>query len=169
MNLYRKKLTILSLMVVVILILLWFIKGFNLSWVETKEDYAEITINFLVPMEQSGFEKHIKWLGESPYENDINYSVTWIKPEVVSIKAKEVSLIKGKKVKLLVENAPTKWHGICKSEEVHIDFRSPIEILNPQNNSLISSTSSQSSTLIFLIKRRKIMNTQEPKNNIVAQ
>ncbi len=140
MNLYRKKLTILSLMVVMILLLLWFINGFNLSWVETNEGYAEITINFLIPMEQSNFEKHIKWLGEAHYQNEINYSVTWIRPEVVCIKAKEVSLIKGKKVELLIDNAPTKWYSICKSEKVHINFKSPIHILRPQNNYLISST-----------------------------
>lgn len=142
MNLYRKKLTILSLIVVMILLLLWFIKGFNLSWVESNEDYAEITINFLIPMEQSNFEKHVKWQGEAHYQNEINYSVTWIRPEVVSIKAKEVSLIKGQKVDLLIDNAPTKWYGICKSEKVHISFKSPIHILRPQNNHLISSTNS---------------------------
>ena len=61
MNRYRQKLTILSFTIVVILVLLWLIKGFNLSWVEVKKDYAEITINFLLPMEQAGFEKYIKW------------------------------------------------------------------------------------------------------------
>ena len=142
MNRYRQKLTILSFTIVVILVLLWLIKGFNLSWVEVKKDYAEITINFLLPMEQAGFEQYIKWLGEVPYENDVDYSVTWIKPEVVSIKVKETSLIKGKKVKMLIENAPTKWQGICKSEEVHIAFKAPIHILSPQNDFLISSSNS---------------------------
>lgn len=142
MNIYREKLTILSFIIVVILAMAWLIRDFNLSWVEVKKDYAEITINFLVPMEHSGFEKHIKWIGEVPYENKVDYSVTWIKPEVVSIKVKETSMIKGKKVKILIENAPTKWHGIYKSEALNIAFKAPIQIVSPQNDFLISSTNS---------------------------
>ncbi len=142
MNVYRQKLTILSFIIVVILAIAWLIQGFNLSWVEVKKDYAEITINFLVPMEHAGFEKYIKWIGEVPYENKVDYSVTWISSEVVSIKVKETSQIKGKKIKMLIENAPTKWQGISKTKEVSIAFKAPIHILSPQNDFLISSTNS---------------------------
>ncbi len=140
MSQYQRKLTMIALIIVVVLSFTWLVVGFNLSWVEVKKNYAEVTINFLVPMQQQNFEKHIKLLPEKPYSNQFDYSITWLNEQVASIKIKEMGQIKGQKIKLFVDKAPTRWLNICKSESVDISFKSKIQILSPQNDFIISST-----------------------------
>ena len=144
-----------ALLIVITLCSLWLIKGFNLSWVEVNDSYAEVTINFLMPMEQEDFENNIKFSTQPPYETSLDYSVTWLTKQAVSIKVKESHDIKGQTVKLYVNKAPTLIGGLTKSAVVRIDFNTPIEVVSPTETLLISSNNS------FLIQFNTPMNASK--------
>lgn len=123
-----------------LLIGIWGLKYFNLSWVESTEQNSVVTINFFTPMKQKEFEEHIRILGKREDNNEFNYSVEWINNQVVEIKLYENSQIKGQEIQLLIQNAPTQLGKLTKSIRVNVQFKTHVEILSPTSEILISST-----------------------------
>lgn len=131
---------LISLTILLILCTLYFLKNFNLSWVETNVNEAKITINFLFPMNQEEFKTHIKLTSQREDSRQFNYTLKWLNNHVVEIKLQECNEIKGQKIKLIIYNAPTQIRGLTKSEMVTVQFKGDIEILSPTDDLLISST-----------------------------
>lgn len=137
-----KKLIAVIVFIIGCLGVLYFLKDFNLSWVEVNEDYAEVTVNFLVPMKQEEISKHIRIVTSLPYAQEFDYSITWLTDSVMSLKIKEKSEIKGQKINIIIQDAPTCIGGWSKKGNIPIQFKTSIEIISPQEQLLISSTSS---------------------------
>lgn len=136
----NKQLTYLvGLLTLFILTSLLFLKYFNLSWVETTEADATITINFLFPMKQDGFEQYLKIDHSLEDCSDFGYSFKWLNSHVVEIKLIEKNSIKGQKVKLMIDNAPTLINNLKKSGTIPVQFKTNVEIVSPNSELLISS------------------------------
>lgn len=122
------------------LAIIYFLKHFNLSWVETTEDSAKITINFLFPMQKEGFNQHLTITNSIPGCNQFEYFIEWINPHIAEIYLKEENTIKGQQVKLTISNAPTQFKGFNKSCAITVPFKTNVEILSPSSELLVSST-----------------------------
>lgn len=131
---------LISLTILLILGIFWFLKNFNLSWVETNVNEAQITINFLFPMNQSALNKHIELVAQREDSKQFAYTLKWLNDHVVEIKLQEQNEIRGQKVKLRIRNAPTQLGELTKSETLTVQFKSDIEILSPTDDLLISSS-----------------------------
>lgn len=127
---------------VVVIIICWFLKCFNLSWVESNTSYSKITINFLFPMQQETFKEHIQLVSKREGQTAFDCSVQWLNEQVVELKLKEQNPLKGQKVQLIIDKAPSKIKGLTKSAKIPVQFKADIELLSPTSNLLISSTSS---------------------------
>ena len=139
MNIEKKKMFKISLISVILLITLWIVKDFNLSWVEVKEDYAKITVNFLFPMNKDKLPNCIQLSNQLPYADKFDYSMEWLTDSVVCIKLKEQNLVKGQKVQLTIKDAPSQISFISRNVAVDIQFKSEIKLLEPTNNLLIAT------------------------------
>lgn len=129
-----------SMSIIFIFCLLGFLKNFNLSWVETYNDKARITINFLFPMQQEAFKEHITLRSQRADGKEFSYTLKWLNSHVVEIGLQEHNSVKGQNVELTIRKAPTKFKNFTKSETVTIQFKSDIEILSPTEEVLISSS-----------------------------
>lgn len=125
---------------IVILVTTAFVKDFYLSWVEVYEDYAEVTINFLLPMDKTAFNKHIELLSELPEANQFSCQVHWFSDKVVQLKISEENQIKGQRVKLRIKNTPTCYSWLSKSLKLTIPFKTEVQLKAPEDNVLIAST-----------------------------
>lgn len=119
---------------------MYLFKHFNLSWVETTEDGAKVTINFLIPMNQEVFNKHLSVSSTIDKCDQFNYSLKWLNSHMVEINLEEENEIKGQKIKLLIKNAPTSLANLTKSDTISIQFKTNVEIVAPSSELLISST-----------------------------
>lgn len=125
-----------------LLLMLSLFKHFNFTWVEMKGEQAKVTINFLMPMDQKAFESHIKLESERDDSTHFVYETRWLNKQTVEIILSEKNEIRGLKVKLFVEHAPTKYKWLSKSEKVTVQFSVPIEVKEQDTVRLISSTDS---------------------------
>ena len=128
-----------SASIIFVFCLLGFLRTFNLSWVETYDHEAKITINFLFPMKQEGFKEHITLMSQRADSKAFSYDLKWLNHHIVEINLKEQNEIKGQKVKLLIHKAPTQFKNFTKSESMLVQFKSDIQILSPTQDLLISS------------------------------
>lgn len=122
--------------------ILLLIKYVNLTWVEMEDDTAKITINFLLPMNQIDFSTHLSVETDRIDCKQFRYDLEWLSPHAVQIKLKEESVIKGLSVYLLIDQAPTIYTGITKSEKVKIQFSTPIKLKEEGIKQLIASSGS---------------------------
>ena len=128
--------------VIISVFLLYFLKFFNLSWVEANTNYAKVTINFLFPMNQEELHKHLYLEGLEKGQDSFKYTLAWIKPQVAELKFKEYNTVNGQKVKLVIRNAPTKYKALSKSLSIPVQFKADIRLLEPNGISIISSQQS---------------------------
>lgn len=139
MNMEKKRIFKVSLFSVVLLITIWILKDFNLSWVEVKEDYAKITVNFLFPMNKDKLPECIQLSNQLPYASKFDYSIDWLTDSVVCIKLKEQSVVKGQRVQLIITDAPSKFPHLSRNATIDVRFKSEIAILEPSENLLIAT------------------------------
>ncbi len=135
----KKKLFKFSLISVILLVSLWILKDLSLSWVEVNPAYAQVTINFLFPMDKDKFPECIKLTSQLPYAKDFDYSIDWLTDSVVCIKLKEQNFIKGQKAQLLIKDAPSKLSFISRNAKAAIQFKSEVSIIEPTENILIAT------------------------------
>ncbi len=118
-----------------------FLKYFNIHWIESTTSYTKITINFLVPMNQNNLQEHIELISEDNNQNAFNYSIYWINNHTAEIILKEQGEIKGQKIIFKINHAPSQYDGIYKSTSLPIQLKADIQLLS-SNEFLISSTRS---------------------------
>ena len=75
-------------------------------------------------------------------EQTFTCAIEWESPTTAKIQVKETGSIKGQKIKLLIDKAPTKYKGWSKNEVVTIQFKEPVRIIEPQTEILISTNES---------------------------
>ena len=136
--------------------ILGIIKYFNLTWVETNIEEAKVTINFLIPMAQDELQSHLSVESERDDSTQFRYSAKWLSPQIVEIHLSEENAIKGLKVRLCVNDAPTKWRGITKTEKIPIQFIAPIKVNEANTSTLIASNDSFMLTFNTPIKAKEL-------------
>lgn len=122
MDAFNNKTFKISLIAVILLIMAWFIRDFNLSIVNINEDGASININFILPMNKDKFKDYVYILPDIP-STRFTIHIEWESDHRVNLKVLEDSEIKGQKVRLLVEKAPTTIPYIKKSSNISIQFQ----------------------------------------------
>lgn len=148
----KKYLFIMSFIMVILLSSVWFIKGFYLCWTEITPKQATVTINFLFPMQQECLTDHLTIHTEIPYKGEITYKAKWLNQYVVALQFQEKDGIRGKKVNVIIEDAPSTIKGISKSVSIPVQFETDVEIIEPKQNILIATDQS------FLIRFNTPMN-----------
>lgn len=131
-----------ALTVVLLTLSIFIVKDLNFHWIEVGEDKASVTINFLLPMDKGSFNKHIKIQNQLGYAENFACQVNWVNDHVCEIIVEEKGQIKGQKVQLIIDKAPTIYEKIYKEATIPIQFKTPIHIIEPIDETLISTTQS---------------------------
>lgn len=135
----NKKLFTLALITVVFLCGMFFLRDFNLKWVQVHDDRAIVTINFLFPMNQDKFESSITLGDTLPQAGNFSCNIEWKSDTTVQLIIKELSDIKGQKILLQVTDAPTQIAGLSKNADIPIQFKSEVSLIAPTEELLIST------------------------------
>lgn len=135
----NKNLFSLAIITVIFLSIMFFLREYNLKWVQVKENTATVTINFLFPMNKDKFEESIKIQNSVPNADQFTCQLEWKTDTTVQIIIKETSDIKGQKIWLQIDSAPTTIWGLKKNANIDIQFKSPVAIINPLEEFLIST------------------------------
>lgn len=131
-----------ALTIVLLTLSIFVVKDLNFHWSEVGEDKAKLTVNFLLPMDQTVFNEHIKIQNQLGYEENFACQVKWINDHVCEIIVEEKGQVKGQKVQLIVDKAPTIYGSLYKNAIIPIQFKTPIHIVEPIEEVLISTTQS---------------------------
>ena len=148
--------SILTTGIALLIVLMLLLKFLNLTWVEVNETGAKITINFLIPMQQVDLRDYTYLVKNESETTSLNYEMRWLSPQVAEIRCQETEIIKGKKVTLMIKEVPTQFAAIHKSEQVTIQFTTPIKLLEAQTTQLVSSTEAFKIHFNTPIKEEKI-------------
>ena len=153
---------ILSFILAIIFILLY-INHFNLTWVKSNQESVKVTINFLFPMDQKNFNQHIYISSIDQSQNHFKCDVTWLNSHIAELTIQELNEIKGQKVQLIIQNAPTTIHRINKTESIPIQFKAEPHLTEPITPILVSSTPS------FLVKFNTPIDLKEIQKNLKSE
>lgn len=151
---YNKILFSIACVIVILVLGMFLLKDFNLSWVKVDGDQAQVTINFLLPMDQESLENAIKIENTATYDNRYSCKTEWIGPQTCILTINELSEVKGQQINLMIEDAPTRYEGIVKNVTIPIQFQSEIELVYPIQELLIATDHP------FEIKFNTVMNEQ---------
>lgn len=125
---FKDKIFKVALIAVILILMAWFIREFNLPTVKVSEDGASVSINFIFSMDQESFHEKLSILPDIP-NTEFDCNIKWESAHSVSIQVKEKSAIKGQKVHLIVKNAQTKIPYIKKSANIPIQFQQKPKII----------------------------------------
>ena len=128
-----------SLTIVLLALTLFFLRDFNMVWTEVDDVGAQITLNFLIPMEQEELAQNIQIKSNKAYDNQFVSSIEWTGPQTCIITLEEKGQVRGQDVVLLIKNAPTKYAAIKKNASVPIQFKATVEIVEPREEILITT------------------------------
>ncbi|MGL4346097.1 MAG: L,D-transpeptidase [Cellulosilyticaceae bacterium] len=147
-----KKLFTIALLMVILVGGLFILKDFNITWVEVSNNQAVATVNFLFPMNQDKLGECIKIEGLEVDQQQYQCAIEWMSPTTAKIAIKETGEIRGQKIKLIVEDAPTEYSWLHKREVIPIQFKESVTVIEPSEEILISTEDS------FLVKFSTPMN-----------
>ncbi|MGL4799653.1 MAG: L,D-transpeptidase [Cellulosilyticaceae bacterium] len=125
--------------VVLLALTLFLLRDFNIVWTKVNEDHAKVTINFLIPMAKDKLEEAIHIKSNKLYNGHFTSQIQWDGPHTCTILIEETGDIQGQNITLLIDNAPTLYKGISKNASIPIQFKSPIQILEPTEELLITT------------------------------
>lgn len=143
-----------ALTIVLLTLSIFVVKDLNFHWIEVNEDKASITINFLLPMDKTSFNNHIKIQNQGSYLEDFSCQIKWINDYACVITLKEEGQIKGQKVQLMIDKAPTTYKTLYKNATIPIQFKADIQLIEPLKDILISTNQS------FIIRFNTPMNKE---------
>lgn len=122
MGTFNKRIFKIALISVILLLMAWFIRDFNLSIVEVTPEGAQVRVNFIFPMDQETFNQRISLLPDIP-NTQFRCDVKWESSHTALIKLKEQSEIKGQKARLVISKAQTRIPFIRKSANISVQFQ----------------------------------------------
>lgn len=131
----RKHINLLLIILIFAGILLFF-QRFNLLLVEVKGDSADITVNFLVPMNQFGIEKNIEIKSFIP-NTQFQCDLKWESHNRLRIYLKELSDLKGQKVVFTINGAKSSIPLCYKTLSKAIQFQTEPKLLKIENENNI--------------------------------
>jgi hypothetical protein len=135
----NKTLFSIALIIVCIAAGTYLLKNFSLTFVQVEEDRAIVTVNFLFPMEQESITKSIEIETQLKGATDFSCAYKWISSRTVQIVIEEKSEIKGQKIRLWIQNIPTQNKGLLRNVVVPVQFKTPIELIEPKQDLLVST------------------------------
>lgn len=137
-----KTLFLSALTLVLLTLALFVVRDLNFHWVEVDEAGATVTINFLFPMDKEGFKDTIKVKNQLGYAEEFGCKVDWVSPQVCKLQLTEEGDVRGQKIYLIIDHAPTKYSGMTRQATIPIQFQSDIQIVSPVDEILIATTQS---------------------------
>ena len=126
---FNNKIFKISLVGIILLLTVWFVREFNLLSVKVDEDGATVKINFILPMNQEKFKSKISILPDIP-DTEFECTIKWESKNTVFIRLKEKSDIQGQKVHLLIKSAEARIPYITKNVNTPIQFEKKPKITN---------------------------------------
>lgn len=147
-----KKLFRVALLMVILIGGLFLLKDFNITWTQVVQNNAVVTVNFLFPMDQDKLKECIKIEGMDSEMQRYACMIDWLSPTTAEIKLQETGEIRGQKVRVLIDKAPTQYGWLKKSEAIPIQFKERVAIIEPSSELLISTDDS------FVVKFNTPMN-----------
>lgn len=126
---FNNKIFKVSLIGIIILLMAWFIREFNLPKVTINEGGANVQINFILPMNQESFNEKISIFPDIS-GTDFDCITTWESNRKVLLKISEKSGIRGQKVHLVIKNAETELPFIKKNANIPIQFQEIPKIIS---------------------------------------
>lgn len=137
-----KKLFGIATTVVVLALMLFFLRDFNLVWTEVDDNIASVTINFMIPMDQEKLPEAVQIKSSKLYNNTFESSIKWEGEHTCTITIKETGAIKGQNVTLLINDAPTLYKGIRKNASIPLQFKTDMQVIAPTSEVLITTDKS---------------------------
>ena len=131
-----------ALTIVLLTLSIFVVKDLNFHWSEVGADKASVVINFLLPMDKASFNDHIKVQNQMGYLEDFSCQIKWVNDYVCEISLQEEGQIKGQKVQLIIDKAPTIYKNLYKDATIPIQFKADIDLVEPTNEILISTKQS---------------------------
>lgn len=122
MGRFNNKIFKVSLVLVILILMAWFIRDFNLSIVSVTQEGADVSINFIFPIDQETFNDHISLIPDIP-NTKFQCDVKWESSHRAVIRLKEMSHTKGQNVRLIISNTQTKIPWIKKSATISVQFQ----------------------------------------------
>jgi lipoprotein-anchoring transpeptidase ErfK/SrfK len=135
----KKGLFIVSFIIVMISVGLLGLKSFCMQHIEIEGSEADITLNFFVPMDQEAFDSQLQIDSQLPEQAHIAASTQWLSPSTVQIHLTDHSEIKGQKITLKIQNAPTCFKGLFKKVAVGVQFQEKVEVLTEKLPKVIAT------------------------------
>ncbi|MGL4361904.1 MAG: L,D-transpeptidase family protein [Cellulosilyticaceae bacterium] len=136
----NKKLYGIALTIVLMAVLLFFLRDFNVVLSEVVDSSAEVTINFLVPMDKDKIKDCIMVKSNKVYNNQFISKVEWISESTCKISLEETGDIRGEAVTLIIKDAPTKYKNISKNVTLPIQFLAEVDITEPTESIMVTTT-----------------------------
>ena len=118
---------------------LFFIRDFNLYWVKVNNEEATVTINFLIPMNQEALQKSIQIENHPAYDHNYTYSIEWFNKRSCALTLTEITQVKGQRIILHIQDAPTQYNQITKTLSIPIQFKSDILLSVPEETPIIAT------------------------------
>ncbi|MEG0085261.1 MAG: L,D-transpeptidase family protein [Niameybacter sp.] len=137
-----KTLFLSALTLVLLTLALFIVRDLNFHWVKVGPEGATVTINFLFPMDKDAFQDTIKIQNQLGYTEEFTCSTNWLSSSVCQLKLKEAGSIRGQKVQLIIDHAPTQYGKMTKQAMIPIQFQSDIQLVSPVDEILIATTQS---------------------------
>lgn len=143
-----------ALTIVLLTLAVFVVKDLNFHWITVGEDKALVVINFLLPMDKETFNDHIKVQNQMGYLEDFSCQINWTSNNVCEITLEEKGQIKGQKVQLIIDKAPTTYKGLYKNATIPIQFKTKVQLVEPLSDLLISTQQS------FIVRFNTPMNKE---------
>lgn len=128
MSVFNNRIFKISLISVILLLMAWFIRDFNLSIVNVTPEGAEVRVNFIFPVDKETFNSRISLLPDIP-NTQFQCDVQWESHHSVVIRLKEKSEIRGQKVRLIITNAQTSIPYIKKNANISVQFQQSPQLI----------------------------------------
>ena len=125
---FKNKIFKVSLTCIILLLIAWFMREFNIPKISVNEEGASITVNFILPMDKEKFNDKISILPDIA-NTDFECVTKWEAANKVIISIKEKNEVKGQKIHLVIKNAETVIPYVKKSANIAIQFQQSPKIL----------------------------------------
>ncbi|OOB77475.1 MAG: hypothetical protein BEN18_01375 [Epulopiscium sp. Nuni2H_MBin001] len=138
----KKNIITAATIALIVIVASYILTAGSFSHVSVEGNCATVTINFMMPMDQSSFEESISVTPAFSPSEDILIETEWINENTVQLTLTETGVIRGQTVRLSINKANTQLSFLKKNKRINMDFKSEIEIVAPTERVLVASDNS---------------------------
>ncbi|OON91184.1 MAG: hypothetical protein ATN34_00250 [Epulopiscium sp. Nele67-Bin002] len=125
----KKNIITAATIALIVIVASYILTAGSFSHVSVEGNCATVTINFMMPMDQSSFEESISVTPAFSPSEDILIETEWINENTVQLTLTETGVIRGQTVRLSINKANTQLSFLKKNKRINMDFKSEIEIV----------------------------------------